>query len=254
MEIDIERSKNQTIKEAGLRSGETLIVEGKSLSQWPQLVENKPKPISPPSPQIEPGIRRREVPADNHCLFYSVYFALHEGQLNQSEAQKFRQKIAFYILDNQINYSQAVLGKTPLDYSAWIQSDASWGGSIEIRIFSDIFKIEIHATDIMTGRVDKYNEGQFNQKIMLLYDGIHYDPLYWDGGIPGLPIQTIFQSEELTAQFATVELAEKLRAARAYTDSNNFKILCGNCSKRFKGQREAVEHAEATGHFNFQEV
>ena len=148
MEIDIERSKNQTIKEAGLRSGETLIVEGKSLSQWPQLVENKPKPISPPSPQIEPGIRRREVPADNHCLFYSVYFALHEGQLNQSEAQKFRQKIAFYILDNQINYSQAVLGKTPLDYSAWIQSDASWGGSIEIRIFSDIFKIEIHASTL----------------------------------------------------------------------------------------------------------
>lgn len=254
MEIDIERSKIQTIKEAGLRSGETLIVEGKSLSQWPQLVEKKPETKSPSSPQIEPGIRRREVPADNHCLFYSVYFALHEGQLNQSEAQKFRQKIAFYILDNQINYSQAVLGKMPLDYSAWIQSDASWGGSIEIRIFSDIFKIEIHATDIMTGRVDKYNEGQFNQKIMLLYDGIHYDPLYWDSGISGLPIQTIFQSEELTAQFATVELAEKLRAARAYTDSNNFKILCGNCSKRFKGQREAVEHAEATGHFNFQEV
>ena len=93
----------------------------------------------------------------------------------------------------------------------------------------------------MTGRIDKYNEGQFNQKIMLLYDGIHYDPLYWDGGIPGLPIQTIFQSEELTAQFATVELAEKLRAARAYTDSNNFKILCGNCSKRFKGSYTSNE-------------
>ena len=119
--------------------------------------------------------------------------------------------------------------------------------------------------------MDKYNEGCFDQKIMLLYDGIHYDPLYWDSGISGLPVQTIFQSSELVAQIATVEFAEKLRAARAYTDSNNFKILCGNCSKRFKGmthfnyaswlimthfsgQREAVEHAEATGHFNFQEV
>ena len=46
----------------------------------------------------------------------------------------------------------------------------------------------------MTGRVDKYNQERFSQKIMLLYDGIHYDPLYWDAAIEGLPHQTIFQA------------------------------------------------------------
>ena len=48
----------------------------------------------------------------------------------------------------------------------------------------------------MTARVDKYNEHKYNQKIYLLYNGIHYDPLYWDSAIPGLPYQTIFQSSE----------------------------------------------------------
>ena len=89
--------------------------------------------------------RRHEVPADNHCLFYSIYYTVNEARLEQSAARQLRQKIAFYILENQDQYSEVVLGKSPLDYSAWIQSDASWGGSIELRIFSDLYKVQIHA-------------------------------------------------------------------------------------------------------------
>ena len=48
----------------------------------------------------------------------------------------------------------------------------------------------------MTARVDKYNEHKYSQKIYLLYNGIHYDPLYWDSAVPGLPFQTIFQATE----------------------------------------------------------
>jgi len=207
-----------------------------------------------PSVTIEPGIRRHDVPADNHCLFYSIYFCINEGHLDQSAARQLRQKIAFHILDNQQSYSEAVLGKSPLDYSAWIQSDASWGGSIELRIFSDLFQVQIHAIDIMTGVVYKYNEDRFTQKIMVLYDGIHYDPLYWDCAIEGIPKQTVFQAAENTVHQAGVELARKLRLAREFTDTGSFKILCGNCNKRFTGQKEAVIHAEKTGHFNFQEI
>jgi len=240
------------ITDVGIKSGETLIVEGKSLEQWPQVV-SKPAP-TPIRQTVEPGIRRNDVPADNHCLFYSIYFCTNEGVLDQQQARQLRQKIAFHILDNQNSYSEAVLGKSPLDYSAWIQSDASWGGSIELRIFSDLFQVQIHAIDIMTGVVYKYNEDRFTQKIMVLYDGIHYDPLYWDCAIDGLPKQTVFQSDEITVHNAAVELARKLRVAREYTDTGSFKILCGNCNKRFTGQKEAVEHAEKTGHFNFQEI
>lgn len=237
-----------------------MIVEGKSLEQWPQVVsESKPnsdarETAKAPESKLEPGIRRFDVPADNHCLFYSINFAINEGALDKKGARELRQKIAFYILDNQNTYSEAVLGKSPLDYSAWIQSDASWGGSIELRIFSDIFRIQIHAVDIMTGVVYKYNEDKFSQKIMVLYDGIHYDPLYWDLAVQGVPRQTVFQAGEMTAELAAIELARKLRIAREFTDTGSFKILCGNCNKRFTGQKEAVEHAEKTGHFNFQET
>jgi len=242
--------KTRTLLETGLKSGETLIVEGKSLENWPAVVESKPEP----RPVVEPGIRRHEVPADNHCLFYSIYYTINEAQLNQVSARQLRQKIAFYILEHQDQYNEVVLGKSPLDYSAWIQSDASWGGSIELRIFSDLYRVQIHAVDIMTARVDKYNEHKYNQKIYLLYNGIHYDPLYWDSAIPGLPYQTIFQSSETVAEQHVIELARTLRAARQFTDTGNFKILCGNCSERFTGDREAVQHAEKTGHFNFQEI
>ena len=205
------------------------------MEQWPQVVSAPEKAPAPVRPTVEPGIRRNDVPADNHCLFYSIYFCTNEGMLDQKQARQLRQKIAFHILENQNSYSEAVLGKSPLDYSAWIQSDASWGGSIELRIFSDLFQVQIHAIDIMTGVVYKYNEDRFTQKIMVLYDGIHYDPLYWDCAIDGLPKQTVFQSDEVTVHNAAVELAGKLRVAREYTDTGSFKILCGNCNKRFTG-------------------
>ena len=46
--------KTLTLSETGLKSGETLIVEGKSLENWPAVVETKPEP---PRPVVEPGIR-----------------------------------------------------------------------------------------------------------------------------------------------------------------------------------------------------
>lgn len=210
------------------------------MEQWPQVVSAPNPTPAPARPAVEPGIRRNDVPADNHCLFYSIYFCINEGVLDQKQARQLRQKIAFHILDNQNSYSEAVLGKSPLDYSAWIQSDASWGGSIELRIFSDLFQVQIHAIDIMTGVVYKYNEDRFTQKIMVLYDGIHYDPLYWDCAIDGLPKQTVFQSDERTVHNAAVELASKLRVAREYTDTGSFKILCGNCNKRFTGASKTL--------------
>merc|ERR1712212_910748 len=63
--MDLTR-KESTIGECGLRSGETLIVEGKSLESWPavvpqQLDETKTTQKNDTT-VIEPGIRRKEVP------------------------------------------------------------------------------------------------------------------------------------------------------------------------------------------------
>ena len=49
------------------------------------------------------------------------------------------------------------------------------------------------------------------------------------------------------------QLAAAARAARAYTDTASFTLRCGVCQLGLRGEKEAVEHAKATGHTNFAE-
>jgi len=237
-----------------IKSGETLIVEGVS-----QLAESEPTNHKADQSQsvshVEAGIRRHEVPADNHCLFYSIYFLMNEGKIDKQRARGLRRRISDHVLTNQSEFNRLVLdNKEPDEYAAWIQSDNSWGGSIELSIFSTLYRVEIDAVDIMTNRVDRYNQDKYSQKVFLLYDGIHYDPLFWDSGVSGLPKQYAFPSAETIAQNAALKLAQVLKAARQYTDTANYKIRCGNCGAAFEGDKQVAEHANRTGHFNFQEI
>lgn len=122
-----------TMSSLNITSGQTLMVEGTASmdGQAPdQAMAEKPVET-----KVEAGIRRREVEADNHCLFYSIYFLMNEGEIKKSQAQLLRSRISQHILQNQHEFTQIVLGKAPVDYSAWIQSDNSWGGAIELSIF-----------------------------------------------------------------------------------------------------------------------
>merc|ERR1719153_990767 len=173
---------------------------------------------------------------------------MNEGVVDKKPARALRARIAHHVLDNQHEFNKLVLDmKEPNEYAAWIQSDNSWGGSVELKIFSDLYRVEIDAVDIMTNRIDRYNQGKFSQKVFLLYDGIHYDPLYWDSGIEGLPKQTVFQSNESIPAASALQLASVLCAARQFTDTGKFKIRCGNCGSRFEGDKEVAEHATTTG-------
>ena len=52
------------------------------------------------------------------------------------------------------------------------------GGAIELRLFSDIFKIKIGSIDVMTNRIDIYGETKpYDKIIYTIYNGVHYDPL-----------------------------------------------------------------------------
>jgi hypothetical protein len=46
-------------------------------------------------------------------------------------------------------------------------------------------------------------------------------------------------------------LVAACHAARQFTDTANFTLRCGVCQIGIKGEKEAVEHAKATGHQNF---
>lgn len=248
---------SKAVSSAGISNGEVISVETKSKKEF--ATENKPQEKSKSETSTESkkssGMRRFDVPGDNHCLFYSIYFLMNEGNLVKTKARELRAEIGRYVmLEGSSSFTELVLGKPQDDYAAWIQSNTSWGGAVEVKIFSNLFRVEIHAVDIMTGRIDKYNGGNYSQKIFLLYDGIHYDPLYWEFADAGMPKQTAFQSDDMTSELGAIEIARVLQAARQYTDVSKFSIKCEVCAKYLEGDKEAALHVQKTGHMQFVEI
>jgi ubiquitin thioesterase OTU1 len=61
-------------------------------------------------------------------------------------------------------------------------------------------------------------------------------------------------SADATTEAAGAEqLVAACHQARQFTDIANFTLRCGVCQIGLKGEKEAVEHAKATGHQNFSE-
>ncbi|KAK6472024.1 ubiquitin thioesterase OTU1-like [Huso huso] len=240
-----------------IKSGDTLIVEEE---------KNKPKPQPPlgvsksnASPSLpkdsSPVLARRVVPADNSCLFTSVFFVVEGGVYDPSCAPEMRGLIAQIVASDPSSYSEAVLGKSNQEYCDWIRRDDTWGGAIEVSILSKFYQCEICVVDTQTVRVDRFGEDAgFSKRVLLIYNGIHYDPL--QRAVPGsdAPAQTIFSTSDDIILAQALELADEARRKRQFTDVNRFSLHCMVCQKGLVGQAEARDHAKETGHTNFGEV
>ncbi|CAK9175755.1 unnamed protein product [Ilex paraguariensis] len=93
---------------------------------------------------------------------------------------------------------------------------------------------------------------------MLIYDGLHYDALAISPseGAPEEFDQTIFAAKDRTVgpvERLALNLVKEQQRKRSYTDTANFSLRCGVCYIGVIGQKEAMKHAQATGHVNFQE-
>ena len=115
---------------------------------------------------------------------------------------------------------------------------------------------------IQTLRVDHYGQGKgYRNRALLLYDGIHYDPLAVqlgegaDAAAARAMDITLFACDDDTVSTSVVAAAEGLakaaQAKRQFTDTGSFELRCLVCQCGLKGQEEAVAHATATGHQNF---
>jgi hypothetical protein len=78
---------------------------------------------------------------------------------------------------NPTQWTAAILGQPPTAYSAWILDPKHWGGAIELAILSQYYAVEIAALQIETTKLYVYSEGQYKQRVYLVYTGIHYDVL-----------------------------------------------------------------------------
>ncbi|CAH2071828.1 unnamed protein product, partial [Iphiclides podalirius] len=250
---------NQTLSDIGLKTGETLILEEKT-----GLQETTPKPQ--PQKPVENGVASHEtigpcrpgilmkkvVPPDNSCLFTSIGFVLN-GNVDTTVHTLMRQIIAMEVASDHETYSEAMLGKPNAEYCTWIQQPSSWGGAIEVAILSRFYGIEMAVVDTLNAIINRFGEDKnYGQRVFLLFDGVHYDPLYLeqsDGGV-----QTIFPSEDMAIYKEAEQLAHEAKSSRQFTDLNKFTLKCMVCSKLLTGQAEAQKHAKETMHTNFGEV
>nr|KJB12008.1 hypothetical protein B456_002G088500 [Gossypium raimondii] len=197
---------------------------------------------------MEGIIVRRVIPSDNSCLFNAIGYVMDH---DKTKASELRQVIAATVASDPAKYSEAFLGKPNVEYCSWILDSEKWG---------DYYGREIAAYDIQTSRCDLYGqERNYSERVLLIYDGLHYDALAMSPFeyAPEEFDQTIFAVQKDRTigpvEGLALNLVKDQQSKRRYTDTANFTLRCGVCQIGVIGQKEAVEHAQATGHVNFQE-
>lgn len=180
--------ENTVLATSGLRSGDLIILEEKQPDPENKSEQEKPSENVSRSHVSEnvndvPGILMKHVvPADNSCLFSSIHFVLN-GKIDEtaSVASWMRQIIAEVVAQDRDNFSEAILGKPNDEYCKWILNDSSWGGAIELAVLSNHYGIEIAVVDTINAIINRFGEDQqYAHRVFLLFDGIHYDPLYME--------------------------------------------------------------------------
>lgn len=261
----IECEDEHSLETAGIKNGDILIVEEKQLTaEEKAALENAARlkederlaqelALAHGADESSGILLKEVVPADNSCLFTSVGFVM-TGRVDTESGSYMRQIIAETVHQDKDNYNPGVLGRDNDEYSAWIMQQDSWGGAIEVAILSKFYGVEFDVVDITSAVISRFGEDQnYGMRGFLLFDGIHYDPLYlepFNGGAR----KTIFPIEDESVFSQAKQLAEEAKSSRQYTDVQKFTLKCTQCDCMLTGQTEAQAHAKSTGHTSFGEV
>jgi len=261
------------VSSLGIEKGDQLMVtELKAPGSSTTQVRTNPLPLSQPETPVVPdpydgqsnntpdtipvsggSLVHRVVPDDNSCLFSSIGIVFEQ---NVGSASKLRQVVADAIREDFVTWSDAVLGRPRDEYIQTILKPQSWGGAIELSVFSNHYGAEICSIDVETGRIDRFgSDKDYTSRCILLYSGIHYDAVSL-APVPDAPLdfhETLFNRGNSEVLSAAEKLATKLRAKKAYTNTASFDLRCGICKQGLKGEKEARVHAQDTGHTDFTE-
>jgi len=264
--------RDKSISSIGIKSGDTIIFQITSSSKAENSTNqntNTGKTACPPqNPQATSDIshkklktsdsshsklHRKVVPADNSCLFTSINYCM-SGCVVPSENSSFmREVIASVVGSDHDKFSDVFLGRPNADYCRWILGKDAWGGAIEVQILAEYFQVQIVVVDTISGSLTIFGEAlDFPSRMVLIYDGIHYDPLYYTA--PDGTTQTVHPTSDSSILEKAKVTAEEAKAAHNYTDTAGFTLKCLVCGFRMKGESEAQKHAKTTTHTNFSEV
>ena len=243
----------------GISSGEkiTLIFQdegnkSKSVTEAPpssqpsndQLSPNKCK-ISLPTGE-ETVLQVRQIPDDNSCLFHSLSYCVYK---DISLSPTLRTVCSDRIRNDKVLYSDAVLDRPNEEYAQWILRKDSWGGGIEIAILSKNFGVAVYVLDMDAQKFEKFNEDQFNQFVIIMFNGVHYDSLEL------VNQRTVFdRRDEIFSEAvleAALEIAKQLKRSGHSFNTRRDRIICNTCKTILVGERDVARHAESTGHVDF---
>lgn len=112
---EIKNDDETLLSEIGIKNFDVVIVE----------LTNSKKPVV------------RVQKDDNSCLFRSI---AHIFLNDSSQVQTLRSLVVSQIKSNPAKYSSAILGRPVEEYCKWIMLMTSWGGAIELDIFSSYFE------------------------------------------------------------------------------------------------------------------
>ena len=199
---------------------------------------------------------RRFVDADNSCLFSSIAYLTDKKNFNESSSGKHRMMIVEYLLHNE--FEDFLLDSPKEVYINDIADPSKWGGGIEIKIFTEILKLEIAIVDVQTNRIDIFGQDKnYTSRIYLLYNGIHYDPLvlnFDESSEPDTDI-TIFDSEDDSIANKFKILIKDIQQKGDFVDLSKLHSLeCTDCKEQFLNEETATAHANKTNHWNFKQI
>jgi len=105
------------------------------------------------------------------------------------------------------------------------------------------------AVDIRAQRLEKFphDDKQFSKRIILFFDGIHYDA-FKKGEV------SVFTTTDDRVLQEALQVGNELNKAKQFTNTAGFTLQCQHCMKLLVGEKDAQAHAKETGHFNFQEA
>ena len=197
---------------------------------------------------------RRYVDADNSCLFSSVGYLLDHKNFSETTTLQYRQLLSNHL--ESITIDEATLGMPKKEYIENIQNPSTWGGAIELKLFSDMFQIEIASIDVQSNRIDIFGQDKnYPQRIYVLYNGVHYDPLvmaYTEDNVDDI---TSFESDDSQTLIEFQNYVKVFKDVGDFVDPKNMNHFeCDACKSVFESQMEAYEHANNFQHWNFNEI
>lgn len=186
------------------------------------------------------------VPDDNSCLFHAISYCIYK---ETSLSEELRNIVSLEILSKPNIYSEVILERSNQDYAKWITKKDSWGGAIEIGILSEKMSTATYVIDIDAEKIEKFNEDKFDNFIMIMFNGIHYDSVELANG------KTVFNKQDSLMSNLVLSgalgISKQMKSTGYSFNTRRDKIICNVCKNILTGEREVAKHAESTGHVDF---